>query len=89
MDILTYSEARADLKQAMDEVCIDQQPKVITRQRGEHVVLMSLKNYESIMETMHLLGSSTNAARLKESIDQVNAGRTSVRELISDGDKKE
>lgn len=38
MNVLTFSEARASLKQAMDKVCDDHQPTVITRQRGEHVV---------------------------------------------------
>lgn len=37
MDVLTFNEARASLKQVMDDVCTDHQPKVITRQRGYHV----------------------------------------------------
>lgn len=88
MDILTFSEARAGLKQVMDDVCADHQPKIITRQRGEHVVLMSLPDYQSTMETLHLLGSSANASRLRESIAQVNKGRTSVRKLLNDGNNE-
>jgi antitoxin YefM len=82
MNILTFSEARAGLKQAMDDVCRDHEPAVITRQRGEHVVLISLEDFNSMQETLHLLGSPANAKRLSESIAEFNAGKTSRRGLI-------
>ena len=88
MDILTFSEARASLKQVMDDVCMDHQPKVITRQRGDHVVLISHQDYNSLIETLHLLNSPNNAYRLKESINQVKAGSVTVRELLY-GNQKE
>ncbi|MBC3412909.1 type II toxin-antitoxin system prevent-host-death family antitoxin [Pseudomonas sp. SWRI107] len=74
MQVLTFSEARAGLKQAMDDVCRDHEPTVITRQRGEHVVLMSLEDFNSMNETIYLLGSASNASRLRESIAQHKAG---------------
>lgn len=81
MNILTFSEARASFKQALDSVCKDHEPTVITRQRGEHVVLLSLEDYNSMLETLHLLGSEKNAQRLRESIAELNAGKTSIKEL--------
>ncbi|WP_414445299.1 type II toxin-antitoxin system Phd/YefM family antitoxin [Burkholderia sp. 22PA0106] len=84
MNILTFSEARASLKQAMDDVCRDHEPTVITRQRGEHVVILSLEDFNSMQETLHLLGSPANAKRLSESIAQFKAGKTSVRGLIDE-----
>lgn len=80
MDVLTFNEARASLKQVMDDVCTDHQPKVITRQRGSHVVIMSHRNYNSLIETLHLLSSPNNAYRLRESISQVNASSMKIRE---------
>lgn len=74
MQVLSFSEARAGLKQAMDDVCRDHEPTVITRQRGEPVVLLSLDDYNSITETMYLLGTASNASRLRESIAQHKAG---------------
>lgn len=82
MNVLTFSEARASFKQALDTVCRDHEPTVITRQRGEHVVMMSLDDYNSLQETLHLLGSPKNAARLRESIAEFKAGKTSIRGLI-------
>ncbi|HEY1611234.1 MAG TPA: type II toxin-antitoxin system prevent-host-death family antitoxin [Paraburkholderia sp.] len=84
MNILTFSEARAGLKQAMDDVCRDHEPVVITRQRGEHVVLVSLDDFNSMQETLHLLESPANAKRLAESIAEFNAGKTAVRGLIDE-----
>jgi len=82
MNILTFSEARAGLKSVMDDVCKDHAPTIITRVNGEHVVMLSLSDFSSIEETMHLLGSAKNASRLRESIAQLKAGKAQTRELI-------
>ncbi len=82
MNVLTFSEARASFKQALDSVCKDHEPTVITRQRGEHVVMMSLDDYNSMQETLHLLGSPANAERLRRSIAEFKAGKTVKRGLL-------
>lgn len=74
MQVLTFNEARAGLKQAMDDVCRGHEPTVITRQRGGHVVLLSLKDFNSMNETIYLLGAASNASRLRESVAQHQAG---------------
>lgn len=89
MQVLNFSQARAGLKQTMDDVCRDHEPAVITRQRGEPVVLLSLQDYNSMCETMHLMRSPANAQRLRESIDQLNSGRFKTRELITNGKQEE
>lgn len=75
MHILTFRQAHADLKQVMDDVCRDHEPAMITRQRGEPVVMLSLEDYNGINETLHLLGSAKNASRLRSSIAQLQAGK--------------
>lgn len=82
MNVLTYTEVRANFKQAMDSVCIHHEPTVITRQRGEHVVMMSLEDFNSMQETLYLLSTPKNAQRLMESVAQIKAGKTQVRELV-------
>ncbi|UTL91229.1 type II toxin-antitoxin system Phd/YefM family antitoxin [Pseudomonas fluorescens] len=84
MHVLTFSQARADLKQTMDDVCRDHEPAIITRQRGEPVVMISLEDYNGMQETMYLLGSSTNAKRLRASIDQLRSGKAVIHELPID-----
>jgi antitoxin YefM len=82
MNVLTFSEARAGLKTVMDDVCKDHTPTVITRVNGEHVVMLSLADFNSIEETMYLLGSAKNASRLMASVAQLKAGKAQFRELI-------
>ena len=84
MQVLTFSEARAGLKQAMDDVCRDHEPTVITRQRGEHVVLLSLEDFNSMNETMYLLGTTSNASRLRASIAQHKAGASFLKDIVVD-----
>ncbi|ALE58768.1 type II toxin-antitoxin system prevent-host-death family antitoxin [Paraburkholderia sp. SIMBA_055] len=84
MNVLTYSEARAGFKQAMDEVCRDHAPMLITRQSGENVVMVSLEDFNAMQETLYLLSSSKNAQRLARSIAQLNAGGAAPRELLTD-----
>lgn len=82
MDVISYSETRERLKEVMDRVVADHEPIVISRQKAESVVMVSLADWQAIEETMHLLSSPTNAARLKSSIDELNAGSGTVQQLI-------
>lgn len=75
MQALTYSEARHDLKNVMDEACRNHEPVLITRRKGESVVLLSLEDYESLMESEYLLSSPANAARLMQSLEEARSGR--------------
>ncbi|MDZ7633209.1 MAG: hypothetical protein U5L72_01685 [Bacteroidales bacterium] len=46
--------------------------------------MISLEEYNSIMETLHILSSKTNAKRLYESIEQMKSGRKSEKNLIEE-----
>ena len=48
----------------MDKAESDRAPILITRQRGENVVLVSASEWSSIEATMYLLPSPKNAERL-------------------------
>lgn len=86
MDVVTYSDARQHLRELMDRVIEDQTQIVVTRQKAEPVVVMSLSEWNSITETLHLLSSPANAARLIAAIRQLDAGKGKERELIKAGD---
>ena len=75
MDVVTYSEARANLKDVMDRVVADKTEVIVTRQKAEAVVMISLAEWNSISETLHLLSSPKNAERLRRSIRQMDAGK--------------
>lgn len=71
MNTISYTSIRANLASNMDKVCQDHTPLVITRSKAKSTVLLSLEDYESIMETCYLLKSPTNAKRLKTSIQEI------------------
>lgn len=71
-----YTEFRKDLKKYLDRVENDQETLVLKRGTGKGTVVISIDEYNSIMETMHLLKSKKNAERLFESIDQMEKGKT-------------
>ena len=81
MDVVSYSELRAKLKTHMDKVCADHAPLLVTRQGGESVVMLSLAEYESLEETLHLLADPANAERLLKSIAQADAGQLVEHEI--------
>ena len=71
-----YSEFRGDLKKFLDSVEKNNETLIIKRGKGKGTVMISLDEYNSIMETMHLLSSKKNADRLYESIQQMKSGKT-------------
>lgn len=81
MDVVTYSDARANLKGLMDRVIGDRTQVVVTRQKAEAVVMVSLSDWNAMEETLHLLSTPANAARLRASIGQLEAGEGAEREL--------
>ena len=83
MDVLTFTDTRQNLKDVMDRVVKDHRPVVITRQKAESVVMVSLADWNAMEETARLLSSPTNAARLAEAIAQLDAGKGVERELIA------
>ena len=83
MKSITYTAARENLANTINRVCEDQSPVVITRNRDQAVVMMSLAEYESLQETAYLLRSPANAKRLLESIEQLERGKGVKRKLKS------
>jgi len=79
---VSYSQLRNNLASYMDEVCDDRAPLFVTRQNARSVVLISEEDYEGLMETVHLLKSPANAARLLRSINDAEQGELTERELV-------
>jgi antitoxin YefM len=84
MRIISFSEARNRLKAVLDQVTEDSDFTVITRRDAEDAVVLSLENFNGLMETVHLLKSPANAKHLATSISQYKAGKVTPHELISD-----
>ncbi|MFI6157703.1 type II toxin-antitoxin system Phd/YefM family antitoxin [Kitasatospora sp. NPDC051170] len=81
MKTMTYSESRARYAEVLNAVTDDREEIVITRAGHEPVVIVSLEDYQSLKETAYLLRSPANARRLLASIDELENGGGTVREL--------
>ncbi len=75
MKSITYTAARENLASTINRVCEDHAPVVITRNRDQAVVMLSLAEYESLQETAYLLRSPANAKRLLKSIESLERGK--------------
>ena len=82
MKAANFTEFRTNLKQFLDDVENNNETLIIKRGSGHGTVLISLDEYNSILETMHLLSSKANADRLYESIQQMKSGKFVQKELI-------
>ena len=76
MRVINFSEARNNLKRVIDQVVNDADYAVISRRDDADAVVMSLDTFNSLMETVHLLKTPANAARLARSIEQLRKGKT-------------
>jgi len=84
MDAVTYSDLRQNLKRYLDKVFQDHDPMIITRKNNENLILISVNEYNSLIETSYLLGNDANARHLQKSIAQLETGKLTEKELLSD-----
>lgn len=82
MIVANYTEFRNELKNYLDNVEFNHETLIIKRGSGKGTVLISLDEYNSIMETLHILSSKKNAKRLFESIEQMKTGKRAEHKLI-------
>lgn len=81
---MSYSESRAKYAEVLNSVTDDREEVVITRAGHDPVVIVSLEDYESLKETAYLLRSPANARRLLASIEELESGGGTVRELAEE-----
>jgi antitoxin YefM len=79
-----YTEFRMRLKKYLDNVEENNETLIIKRGTGKGTVMISLEEYNSIMETVHLLKSKANADRLYESMIQMKEGNVVWKDLLEE-----
>lgn len=84
MDTITFTDARNNLRSVLNRVADDADYTIITRRDATDAVVMSLEQFNSLLETVHLLKSPANAAHLARSIEQYRAGKQVEHALIDE-----
>jgi antitoxin YefM len=81
MQAITLKDAKRNLARLIEQVLADAEPRIVVTDQGEQVVLMPLDEFNSWKETLYLLASPQNAARLRRSIAEAKAGQAEKKEL--------
>ena len=74
MTTLSYTHTRNHLAKVLEQAEENHEPIVITRTGKNPSVIMSMEEYESLQETLHLLSSPKNALRMQQSLQDYEAG---------------
>jgi antitoxin YefM len=75
MTQVSYTDLRQNLARYMDEAIDGAEPLLVTRQGGKgNVVILSEREFAAWQETVHLLSSPANAARLRDAIAGFEGG---------------
>ncbi|HRI96857.1 MAG TPA: type II toxin-antitoxin system prevent-host-death family antitoxin [Nocardioides sp.] len=79
---MSYTESRARYAEVLDAVVEDREEIVITRAGHDPVVIVSLADFESLRETAYLMRSPTNARRLLDAMERLEAGEGEQHDLV-------
>ncbi|HMG83815.1 MAG TPA: type II toxin-antitoxin system prevent-host-death family antitoxin [Ferruginibacter sp.] len=82
MEVLNYTEFRKKMKESLDSVSDDNNIVIVSRSKNKNVVLLSMDEYNSWNETMHLIKSDKNRKRLDEAITEMKKGKSVKKSLL-------
>ena len=84
MTTISYTDFRQHLAKYMDDVWRSRAPLRVTRQNARPVIVLAEDEYESMMETLHLLRSPANAGHLFRAIASADAGQLVEHEIMEE-----
>lgn len=84
MLVTNLTDFRKNLKSYFEKVFDMKAPLIISRARGEDMVLLSKSEFDSIQETFYLLKSPKNAERLMAAIEEDKKGNGVSYKLVEE-----
>lgn len=83
MKAVTISNLRTNMKTYFDEVSATEDVLIIPRNNNDDdaVVVISIKEYNALNETSHLMSTFANRQRLEKSIDHLNQNKIKLFKL--------
>ena len=68
---VNYSTIRNNLKEYCDRVAEDYETVIVTRKDEKNVVMISLEEYNNLIENLYVMGNKKNYDRLLKSKQQI------------------
>ena len=81
---VNYSNVRKRFKDYCEKASKDFETIIITRERGDNVVLMSEAEYNNLIENLYVRSDPEYYNELLKSIEQLKKGKGRKRELIDE-----
>ncbi len=82
MKFVNYTSFSLNLRRNIDAVTQDAETIIINIGKNDNAVLMSLKEYNAMLETIHLSSSMKNVKRLNEAIEREKTGSFETHDLM-------
>ena len=82
MNAITVQQAESNFGEVFRRVIENIEPTIVTDEKGESVVMLSLDEYNAWLETLYLLSTPANAEHLHQSIAEDKAGYATEKELV-------
>ena len=79
----TYSKARANFAQLLDEVTENQEIVIVSRRGARDVALVSAEELSGLLEAAHLLRSPKNVERLLTALQRAQIGKTKPKNVAA------
>lgn len=84
MIAIASSSVRKNFKNVCDQVVDDSETIIITRSRGENVVMMSEDEYNNMMENFRIFTNPMLHSKIAKGIEQLENGFSRKMELIDE-----
>lgn len=75
MRTANYTELRKNLKEHIDAVINDNDALVVDRGNNTGIVMISLEEYNSIMETEYIMSNPKVLADIQQSLQEISEGK--------------
>lgn len=82
MNVKTINEAKDHFEALVEQVLADTEPLLISTDRGQQILLLSLAEFNAWQETLYLLSTPANAEHLRRSIAEAETDKTVEQDLI-------
>lgn len=73
MQTVALETFRSTLDSTVQNILATHEPIIVRKNKQSSLVVLTLEDYRSLLETRYLMESATNSQRLKQGIEEVEA----------------